>query len=73
MLSLQFEDYEQEIRRHLSGMLPADCLISKGTLRVFPLIVGRTGIQWVVPGIDTDRPATIWPNHHRQQRLSTRR
>jgi spermidine dehydrogenase len=24
MLSLQFEDYEQEIRRHLSGMLPAD-------------------------------------------------
>ena len=24
MLSLQFEDYEREIRRHLSGMLPAD-------------------------------------------------
>jgi len=24
MLSLQFEDYEQEIRRHLSGMLPTE-------------------------------------------------
>ena len=24
MLSLQFDDYEKEIRRHLSGMLPAD-------------------------------------------------
>jgi len=24
MLSLQFEDYEQEIRRHLSGMLPSE-------------------------------------------------
>ena len=74
MLNLQFDDYEEEIRAHLSGMLPKQ-LFDFGR-DVESITVNRWAHGYTVAGargLRKDGASALWTHHDRQLRLGSGR